>query len=150
MHKYLFPARIFSLFISLLCLILTYFNNEYLNIVIYSLSIISIVGIMVLTIYDVIVNHEDITYNVKYNKLILLTFVFLLILYGRFFFDNNIVVVVTNLTTRYSYISMYMPIIMLSFILLLIYHILLEIEQSKLEVKKSKKKTKKRRKDKKK
>lgn len=149
MRKYLFPARIFALFISILCLILTYFNNEYLNIIIYSVTILSIVGIIILTIYDLIIGNEDITYNVKYNKLNLLTFIFILILYGRFFFDNNIVVVSNNLTTRYSFISMYMPIVMICYIFLVIYHILLEIEYSKNNDKKRNKNIKKERNSKK-
>jgi hypothetical protein len=131
MNNYLFPIRLFTFFVSTLCLLLTYFNNQYLNYVQYSIMICSLIGIIAMTIYDGIKKNNKIINDKRYNLLVIMSSILVIFIYIRFFFDSNLIIVSKNLLNRYEFINMYMWLFMLLFIFILIYHLLLEFTLKK-------------------
>ena len=131
MNNYLFPIRLFTFFVSTLCLLLTYFNNQYLNYVQYSIMICSLIGIIAMTIYDCIKKNNKIKNDKRYNLLVIMSSILVIFIYIRFFFDSNLIIVSKNLLNRYEFINMYMWLFMLLFIFILIYHLLLEFTLKK-------------------
>lgn len=131
MNNYLFPTRVFTFFVSTLCLLLTYFNNQHLNHLQYFITIFSIIGIITMTCYDAIKKNGNLN-NTKYNLLVIVSSILVIFIYARFFFDYNLVIVSSNLLNRYEFINMYMWLFMLLFICILIYHLSLELKTIKI------------------
>ena len=139
MRKFLLPIHLFFAFVATACLLLSMSGISYFHLAIYIPLVLIVILDVLLTLYDLITRKQSVLNQDLHHGIHIGYYVYITLVYIRFFFDQGMLYVNGDLMSRFTFIDPQLIYFLIGGVALTLFHIFTEVEEPKKQRKSRKK-----------